>query len=70
MTLDDTQVTIPNNKFLTDSVASGNAGSVEMMVQMDFFVGVDQDLADGQEHRHRGPHQLALRLDRAPVGGH
>lgn len=44
MTLDDTQVTIPNNKFLTDSVASGNAGSVEMMVQMDFFIGLDQDL--------------------------
>jgi small-conductance mechanosensitive channel len=45
MTLDDTQVTIPNNKFLTDTVASGNAGSVEMMVQMDFFIGLDQDLA-------------------------
>jgi len=45
MTLDDTQVTIPNNKFLTDSVASGNAGSVEMMVQMDFYIGLDQDLA-------------------------
>jgi len=45
MTLDDTQVTIPNNKFLTDCVASANAGSVEMMVQMDFFIGLDQDLA-------------------------
>ena len=45
MTLDDTQVTIPNNKFLTDSVASANAGSVEMMVQMDFYIGLDQDLA-------------------------
>ncbi len=45
VTLDDTQVTIPNNKFLTDPVASGNAGSVEMMVQMDYYVGMDQDLA-------------------------
>ena len=44
VTLDDTQVTIPNNQFLTEPVASGNAGSVEMMVQMDFFIGVDQDL--------------------------
>jgi small-conductance mechanosensitive channel len=44
-TLDDTQVTIPNNKFLTDLVASGNAGSVEMMIQMDFYVAIDQDLA-------------------------
>jgi len=44
MTLDDTLVTIPNNKFLTEVVASGNAGAVEMMVPMDFFVGVDQDI--------------------------
>jgi len=44
VTLDDTQVTIPNNKFLTDTVASGNAGAVEMMIQMDFWTGVDQDV--------------------------
>jgi len=49
VTLDDTQVTIPNNKFLTDPVASGNAGEVEMMVQMDFFIGLDQDLARAKE---------------------
>lgn len=45
VTLDDTQVTIPNNRFLTDSVASGNAGNLEMMLQMDFHVAVDQDVA-------------------------
>ena len=44
MTLDDTQVTIPNSKFLTDVVASGNSGAVEMMIQMDFFVALDQDI--------------------------
>ena len=44
VTLDDTLITIPNNKFLTDAVASGNAGQVEMMIQMDYFIGVDQDL--------------------------
>ncbi|UCF67080.1 MAG: mechanosensitive ion channel, partial [Acidobacteriota bacterium] len=44
VTLDDTVITIPNNKFLTDVVASGNAGTVEMMVQLDFFVGIDQDV--------------------------
>jgi len=49
LTLDDTQVTIPNNKFLTDLVASGNAGSVEMMIQMDFFIGLDQDLARAKQ---------------------
>lgn len=45
VTLDDTQVTIPNNKFLTDSVACGNAGQIQMMVQIDFLIGADQDVA-------------------------
>ncbi|MFK7988356.1 MAG: mechanosensitive ion channel family protein [Sandaracinaceae bacterium] len=44
VTLDDNLVTIPNSKFLTDVVASGNAGELDMLVQMDFFIGVDQDL--------------------------
>lgn len=44
VTLDDNLVTIPNNKFLNDSVASGNAGELNMLVQMDFFIGIDQDL--------------------------
>ncbi|HJL14728.1 MAG TPA: mechanosensitive ion channel family protein [Sandaracinaceae bacterium LLY-WYZ-13_1] len=44
VTLDDNVVTIPNSKFLTDVVASGNAGELDMMVQMDFFVGVGEDL--------------------------
>lgn len=45
VTLDDNLVTIPNNKFLTDIVASGNAGELNMLIQMDFFVGLDQDIA-------------------------
>ncbi len=45
VTLDDTQVTIPNNKFLTDVVASGNAGAIEMMIQVDFHIGADQPIA-------------------------
>lgn len=44
-TLDDSMVTIPNNKFLTDVVTSGNAGALDMQVVLDFFIGVDQDLA-------------------------
>lgn len=44
VTLDDNVVTIPNNKFLTDVVSSGNWGALDMLIQMDFFVGVDQDL--------------------------
>lgn len=44
VTLDDNLVTIPNNKFMNDSVASGNAGELNMLVQMDFFIGIDQDV--------------------------
>jgi small-conductance mechanosensitive channel len=44
VTLDDNVVTIPNNKFLTDIVSSGNWGALDMLIQMDFFVGVDQDI--------------------------
>lgn len=43
-TLDDNLVTIPNNKFLTDVVSCGNAGALDMLVQMDFFIGIDQDV--------------------------
>lgn len=45
VTLDDNLVTIPNNKFLTDIVASGNAGELDMMVQLDFFIALDADVA-------------------------
>jgi len=45
VTLDDTQITIPNSKFLTEAVASGNAGHVHMMIQNDFLIGIDQDVS-------------------------
>jgi len=45
VTLDDSMVTIPNNKFLNDIVASGNAGELNMLIQQDFYIGIDQDLA-------------------------
>ncbi len=44
VTLDDNVVTIPNNKFLTEAVSSGNAGALDMLIQMDFYVGIDQDI--------------------------
>ena len=44
VTLDDNVVTIPNNKFLTEMVSSGNWGALDMLIQMDFFVGADQDI--------------------------
>ncbi|MCA9715785.1 MAG: mechanosensitive ion channel [Myxococcales bacterium] len=43
-TLDDNLVTIPNNKFLTELVSSGNAGALDMLIQMDFYIGLDQDV--------------------------
>ncbi|MEZ4429912.1 MAG: mechanosensitive ion channel [Nannocystaceae bacterium] len=49
VTLDDSLITIPNNKFLTDSVSSGNAGALDMLIQMDFFVGVDQNIAQARQ---------------------
>lgn len=44
VTLEDSVVTIPNNRFLTDAVVSGNAGALEMQVVIDFYTGVDQDV--------------------------
>ena len=44
VTLDDNEVTIPNNKFLTDPVASGNSGEFTMLVQQDFLIGFDEDI--------------------------
>ncbi len=44
-TLDHNMITIPNNRIFTDVPASGNYGLLEMQVPMDFFVGVDQDVA-------------------------
>jgi len=49
VTLDDNLVTIPNSKFLTDTVSSGNAGALDMLIQMDFFVGADQDIAAAKQ---------------------
>jgi small-conductance mechanosensitive channel len=43
-TLDDNTVTIPNNKVLTDVTSSGNYGALDMQIQVEFFIGVDQDI--------------------------
>jgi small-conductance mechanosensitive channel len=48
MTLDDTQVTVPNNMFLTEPVASGNAGAVDMMIQVKLYIGADQNLDEAR----------------------
>lgn len=38
VTLDDNLVTVPTNKFLTEAVACANAGELDCMVVMEFFV--------------------------------
>lgn len=49
VTLDDNLVTIPSNKFLTDPVASANAGELDCMVVMPFFIDAGADHARAQE---------------------
>ena len=44
VTLDDSLVTIPNSRFLTDSVSSGNSGALDMLIQSDFFIDLEQDV--------------------------
>jgi small-conductance mechanosensitive channel len=43
VTLDDNLVTVPTNKFLTEAVASANAGALECMVVTDLFLDGSQD---------------------------
>ncbi len=49
VTLDDNLVTIPNSRFVTDVVASGNAGELDMMVCTDFYVALGADLELAKE---------------------
>lgn len=51
-TLDDNLVTIPNSRFITEVVASGNAGALDMMVVCDFHVALDADLEKAQSLIH------------------
>ena len=43
VTLDDNLVSVPNNLFLTDSVASANAGKLHQMVVLHFYIGCSED---------------------------
>jgi len=49
VTLDDSLVTIPNSRFFTDVVGSGNAGALDMMICIDFYVALDADLEVARE---------------------
>jgi small-conductance mechanosensitive channel len=43
-TLDDSTITIPNSKFLSEITSSGNYGALDMQVVIDFYIGINQDL--------------------------
>lgn len=43
VTLDDNLVSIPNNRFLNDTVASANAGALDQMCVFNFYVGATED---------------------------
>ncbi|MCP5208378.1 MAG: mechanosensitive ion channel [Hahellaceae bacterium] len=45
-TLDDNLVTIPNSRFITEVVASGNAGALDMMVVTDFHLALNADISE------------------------
>lgn len=49
LTLGHDTVTIPNSLFLTDAVASGNSGSLAMMVTVKMHVAVSADLEKAME---------------------
>jgi small-conductance mechanosensitive channel len=42
-TLDENTVTIPNNKILTDITSSANYGALDMQVNIDLYLGVEED---------------------------
>jgi small-conductance mechanosensitive channel len=48
-TLDDSIVTIPNNALLTEVSSSGNFGVLDMQIEVDFYIGIDQDAAKARE---------------------
>jgi small-conductance mechanosensitive channel len=43
-TLGDSIVTIPNNMLLNEVTSCGNYGEVNMQVQVDFLIGIDQEV--------------------------
>ena len=52
VTLDDNLVTIPNNRFITDVVSSGNAGALDMMIVTKFYLEIDADISAARTKLH------------------
>jgi small-conductance mechanosensitive channel len=52
VTLDDSVVTIPNSKFITDLVSSGNYGALDMMIEINFHVDLASDISLARKLLH------------------
>lgn len=52
VTLDDSLVTIPNARFISDVVSSGNAGALDMMIVIPFRIAVDADIEKARDLIH------------------
>ncbi len=46
ITLDDSLVTIPNSQFINNAVSSGNAGALDMMVEVKFHIAPTENIID------------------------
>lgn len=51
-TLDDNLVTIPNARFMSELVASGNSGALDMMVVCDFHIALTADINKAKDIIH------------------
>jgi small-conductance mechanosensitive channel len=51
-TLDDNLVTIPNSRFLNETVASANAGALHQMCIFDFYIGCTEDFEEAKRIVH------------------
>lgn len=52
VTPDDSVVTIPNSKFITDLVSSGNFGALDMMIEINFHVDLASDISLARKLLH------------------
>jgi small-conductance mechanosensitive channel len=48
VTLDDNLVSIPNHRFLNDAVACANAGALDQMCVLDFWLGCSEDFGQAK----------------------
>lgn len=49
VTLDDSVVTIPNSKFVTDAVSSGNFGAMSMMIEVNFHIDLGSNISKAKQ---------------------